>query len=281
VLGEVWSLSIDGVTFILAALLLARLPALRPPRGAKTAGASESTGFVDGLRYVARTPVAAALISVKSMMAMAAGGILVIPLFGDGLFAAERGPAYIGLLYTARGIGAIIGAMLLRTVVGDSPRTLRRMILLGFLLTGIGYVLLGASTAFWWAALALAIASVGTAGNWVYSGTLVQIYGDPAYHGRLFSLEFGLMTLMFSVVSWFAGLALDDWGLAARDVATWSGVIMVLPILIWAAVLIGFRRERQRRLDNLRVRDRPLTVTDTFELPAVRVERSAGDDTTG
>jgi len=290
--GEVAALVIDGGTFVVSALCLMRLPAMLPPlaRSAMdveaTADAAEesadetseagtetrqeqSAGFIAGLRYLARTPKVAALLGIKPMMALAAGGILVIPIYGDGIFPMARGPAMIGLLYATRGVGAIIGSMVVRKLVGDLPRTLRRMILVGFLFSASGYVVMGFAPSIAMAALGLGIAAIGAGINWVFSGTLIQIYGEPAYHGRLFSLEFGMMTLVFSVMSWLGGVGLDHWDMSARDVATGSGLIMVLPILIGAGVMAAFRRERLRR-QAIETEAAKLTASDTFELPVIK-----------
>jgi predicted MFS family arabinose efflux permease len=208
----------------------------------------------------------AALIAIKPMMALAAGSILVLPLFGDGVYTSARGPLYIGLLYAARGLGAIIGSMVIRTLVGDAPRMLRRMVLVCFVLSAVGNLALGASPSFAVAALALACAAIGSGGNWVFSGTLIQIYGDPAYHGRLFALEFGGMTLLFAAVSWLAGQALDAWGLGAREIATASGLLMLVSAAVWLVVLVAFRRARVRRVAPPGGRS---LLTDTFEMPAL------------
>ncbi len=278
--GEVAALIIDGLTFAVSAFCLARLPALLPPLAspATATGASEpaaepaaavSAGFIAGLRYLVRTPKVAALLGIKPMMALAAGGILVIPLYGDGIFPMSRGPAIIGILYATRGVGAIIGSMLVRKLVGDLPRTLRRMILVGFLFAALGYVIMGSAPSIAIAALGLGVAAIGAGINWVFSGTLIQIYGDPAYHGRLFSLEFGLMTLVFSIMSWLGGIGLDHWSLGARQVATGSGLMMLLPTMIGFAMLAAYRRERRRRLASEAERAR-LAAADTFELPVVK-----------
>jgi MFS family permease len=267
--GEGWALAVDGATFVVAAGFLLRLPALAPQAAGRAVASRARAGFVDGLRYVAKAPVMAALVAIKPMMSLAAGTILVLPLFGDGIFAATRGPLYIGLLYAARGVGAIVGSMVIRTLVGDAPRVLRRMVLAGFVLSAVGNLALGVAPSFMIAAMALAGAAVGSGVNWVFSGTLIQIYGDPAYHGRLFALEFGTMTLLFSAVSWLAGRALDVWGFGARDIATASGLLMLVSAVIWLAVLVLFRRAHRRRAAPAPGR---ALLTDTFEMPVLPPE---------
>ncbi len=230
-IGEQAALLIDAVTFVCSAVLLLPLPRLAAVQDHADRATS---GFVAGLRYLRAHRWAWPLISVKPMIAVGAASILMIPIFGDGFFEGAAGPLYIGLLYAARGFGAIVGSMGLRGWVGDAPATLRRMILVGFGLMLVGYVIFGLAPNFPVAMAGLVVAALGSSSNWVFSGTLVQLAADPNYHGRLFALEFGVMTLMFSLMSVLGGAALDAGVLSPRGVAVASGCLMLGPILLWA-----------------------------------------------
>jgi hypothetical protein len=77
------------------------------------------------------------------------------------------------------------------------------------------------------------------------------------------------MTLLFSAVSWLAGRALDVWGFGARDIATASGLLMLVSAVIWLAVLVLFRRAHRRRAAPAPGR---ALLTDTFEMPVLPPE---------
>ncbi|HEY6525104.1 MAG TPA: MFS transporter [Solirubrobacteraceae bacterium] len=119
----------DAVTFAVAALLIARVPATRPPQGGSADRADVSARREDrparplspgGLRAVLRHPAVAAALLV-ALVADVAQGIFVVLFI---VFVARRlhgGSAEIGLLRGVQAIGAIGGGVLL-AVRGDRWR---------------------------------------------------------------------------------------------------------------------------------------------------------------
>src|SRR5437773_4938848 len=106
------------------------------------------TDLVDGLRYVRSHTHVAALMLVKTGWGLAGGVLLLLTIFGQRVFPIGAGAAAgIGVLYGARGVGAGLGPIALRWIVGQSPRRLRQTIGPAFFVVGIFYVALaGAPT---------------------------------------------------------------------------------------------------------------------------------------
>jgi len=236
------ALALDGVTFLVSAALLFPMPRLPAP-GAEADPSRRS--FAAGIRYLAAHRRLIALVALKPMMAIAGGALVVLPIFGSTVFPGSGGPAWTGILYSARGLGALLGSLFLIKIFGDSSRILRRLILAAFPVGGVAYVLLGRVTSPEQAALAYFAAAIASGGVWVMSGTLIQREVDPHFLGRVFSVEFGVMTLIISVMGWLAGVAMDLASMRPADVATASGVLLIVPFLVWGAYLSAARRSRE------------------------------------
>ena len=237
------ALAIDAATFLASAAFLFPLPPLLPSPTDPSASARDRSFFA-GLRYLRRKPFLTGIISIKACLALGGGALALIPVFGTRVFEGASGPSYMGVLYTARGLGALVGSLLVRKIFGDAPRTLRRMVVPAFLLIGVSWVGLWHAPGFGWAAAAYFGTAVGGGTLWVSSNTLGQIESDNEYRGRVFSVEWGGLTLVMSVTGALAGSLIDRLGWSVRAVALASGLAMVVPISLWLRVLARRRRDR-------------------------------------
>jgi MFS family permease len=127
---------IDAISFFVSAAFIwaTRIPKL-PKRERERAGRLsllEATGIADmieGARYLKTNPHVIALLFVKTGWGLGGGVLLLLTIFGRDIFPLGRdGSASIGLLYAARGAGALVGPMIARWITDDSPRTMRRTI---------------------------------------------------------------------------------------------------------------------------------------------------------
>lgn len=234
-LGVQWSLVLDAGTYLLSGAILARLPPLPAPARNPQAE-QDGRGFLDALRYLRGRVYLPAVLLVKAGMALSNGAMVLLPLFGNGVFPIG-GPAHIGLLYSARGMGALLGSMGVRRVVGDTPEIMQRALVFGYLGTGTALFALSQAPSFGWAAVGYLVAGVGNGMVWVFSGTLAQHATEPHVRGRLFSLEFGVMTLISASVSWTTGVADDLLGLDPRTIMACSGMVLLVPAMCWTLVL--------------------------------------------
>lgn len=142
----------------------------------------------------------------------------------------------MSLLMAARGLGAIVGPILAGKWAGGSLRRMRLGILYGFLFAGTGYLALSRSNSVWLACAALVLAHSGGSMLWVFSSTLLQLQTEDRFRGRVFSAEFAFSVVTMSASSYAAG-ALIDHGLSARLVAAWTGMIVLIPAMLWAMAL--------------------------------------------
>ena len=186
----------------------------RPPdRG----GVAESIRVV--LRFARGNRTLAALLLSKTTFGVGAGVIVLLAVFGRDVFRA--GDAGIGVLFAARGLGALIGPFLVRSVVGVSERGLIGGIAASFGIFGICYGLLPLAPILPLAALAVFGAHLGGGAQWTLSSYGLQRAAPDAIRGRVFSFDYGLLTLTIALSTFIAGFLAERFSPATT---TWTMV---------------------------------------------------------
>jgi MFS family permease len=227
---------LDGASFVLSALFLLPIGALRPKPKSDVA---HETGYLAGLRYLARRPLLAATVALKPVMSLSGGALAVIPLFAQRIF--HGGPTAMGTLWTFRGLGAFLGTLVVPRLFGQSSARMRRLVIPAFAVLGLGYCAVARTTALWQAAAAYFVAAAGSGAIWVLSTTLAQQSSDDAYRGRIFATEWGALTLSLAATGGLSGTLVDRFGWSVRDVTWVSGLVALAPIALWLVVLARAR----------------------------------------
>ena len=205
-LGTTEAFLLDAASYVVSAGCIMGIAMPSAPTSSD-AGRTGWQAFRHGLRYMAARPYILRLLSVKACSVGLAGGMMIlIALFAESIFAA--GAIGMGTLFMARGLGALLGPLLARWLVGEEPQTMVGAIGIAFVLTGGFYMLFGATPTLAWAALTLFMATMASNVLWVFSSTLLQISVPDAYRGRIFAADF----MLFTIVMTLATLA-TAWGL--------------------------------------------------------------------
>jgi MFS family permease len=222
-----------------------------PPSKPPAVGLLALTGLTDlweGIGYVRRQSHVAALMFVKAGWGLAGGVLLLLSIFGQRVFPiAGSTAAGIGVLYGARGIGAGLGPIALRWILGQKPSTLRRTIGPAFFVIGAFYMVLGAATSLPVAALSVLCAHFGGSILWVFSTVLLQMEVPDRFRGRVFAAELALVTLTSSLSSFGTGYALDRIGWSPRALALALGAMFTIPGALWMVMLSRWQ-ERDKAL---------------------------------
>ena len=244
---------LNACSFLLSAWLIRRMnfdephAADRPPLRAREL--VEFTPILEGIRYVRRHPRLYATVFVKGGIGLLGANNVLLPILGERVFPVKLAgldhnrAALLGMsmLMGARGVGAIIGPLISGRWAGEQHSRMRTGILIGFVTAAAGYVCLGSSTSLAIAIFAVVAAHAGSSTNWVFSSTLLQIYTEDRFRGRVFSADFGICMLGISASSYLAGLAID-WGVSPRAFAVAIGLVMLVPAAAWAVALHRTRR---------------------------------------
>jgi len=195
-----------------------------PPRARRPA----RVDLAEALTYARRERRVLALITCKSGPAFGNGALSLFPLYGAAAFG--LGPLGIGLMYSARGVGALIGPLLLRRRATD-PARLYGVLAGSMAVFGVGYLLLGVTDWFWAVLVLLAVAHAGGGANWILSTYGLQTVVPDALRGRVFSADYTLATLVIAGSQ--VGFGLLSEIVPSRDLLALSGGLVLAYAGIW------------------------------------------------
>ena len=232
---------VNALSFFASAFFIGRTRYdATPPPGPKAVGflaLSGITDLVEGARYVRHRSHVAALMLVKAGWGLAGGVLLLLTIFGQRVFPLGKGAAAgIGVLYAARGVGAGLGPIALRWILGQDPRRLRRTIGPAYFMVGGFYVALAWAPTLWIAALCVLCAHFGGSILWVFSTVLLQMEVPDRFRGRVFATELALVTLMSSLSSYWTGHQLDRAGWSPRMLSFSLGLMFCVPGVLWLMI---------------------------------------------
>ncbi len=170
---------------------------------------------------------------MKMGFGLAGGVIVLLSVFGGQVF--KAGDAGIGFLYSARGMGALIGPFVVQALVGRDIGKLRHSIWIAFVLAAVGYLIFGISG--WMNSLllgcvALFIGHFGGGITWIVSSLLLQVTTPDRFRGRVFAVDFGFSTLTSGISTLVYGLALQG-GTSPMILAVIGAAIFISFGLVW------------------------------------------------
>ena len=155
----------------------------------------------------------------------------------------DEGKLSLGILYSAFGLGAFIGPLLLNRFHDDSVRQLRRLIGIGFILATLGWLLIGLAGSLVIVAMALLVRGVGGVANWTYSSAILQKRVEDRYLGRVFSVDFAVFQLVTVISTVAHGGIIDLLGTEHISlIAYGTGVVSLIPLVAWIIALPRIER---------------------------------------
>ncbi|HEY0478411.1 MAG TPA: MFS transporter [Kofleriaceae bacterium] len=230
--GRQAAFAVDAASFLASAWLIA---GIRRPMQQAEPGARDAGSVRDALGYIRTTPIVLRLVFAKVGVSSANGVVGLLPAFAARRFAGTG--IATGLLFAARGLGAMLGPMLARSVVGATPG--RRAIVwvcgVSTLSFCAVYAVFPLTGVFVGALVLVILAHLGGGAQWSLSTYGLQRETPDHFRGRVMSLDYGLATLWIGASSIAAGLLADARGEVA---ATWwlaaAGAGYGLIWLVWS-----------------------------------------------
>ncbi len=240
VFGRDTAFVIDAISFGVSALLLSgvRRP-FAEPREAHHEHPSMLNATIEVVQYARRDHRVLALITVKGGFGLAAGVLALIPVFGVSVF--EDGDIGVGVLMAARGVGALVGPFFGHRISGPGHRRLFSAIGLALTLFGLSYMALGLAPSLWVAAIVIFVAHLGGGSQWALSTYGLQVLVPDRIRGRIFAVDFALITLSLGVSSLVASAIADAAG--ARVAAFVLGGLAVCWAGAWWVLTRNVRRD--------------------------------------
>ena len=239
---------LNALSFLASAVLIAGMRFAEPH--AESAAPLRPRDLVDfspvleGIRYIRRHRTLLPAVFAKAGELMIGPSWVIFTVLGAHEFAVHwrnidpaRG-AMLGMsiLLGGRGLGALVGPLIAARWAGRSDHRLQLGILFGYLIIALGYGTLGSSGNVWIASACAMFAHMGGSTVWVFSTTLLQLHAEDRFRGRVFSADMGFSMLTIAAGAYLCGRLLDA-GVAARTVATYTGLVMLIPAALWALAM--------------------------------------------
>lgn len=203
------------LTFVLYPVLFMTSAALvwsvkRPLREATPHGLAMPSGWRGLTSTVTETVslakadrTVASLLLTKPTFGVATGIVGMLAITSDELWGG--GELGVGLLFAARGLGALIGPFAARTFATDDRGRLLRGIGVSFIVYLVGYALIPLSPAIWVAAIFVFVGHLGGGAQWTLSSFGLQRAAPDHVRGRVFAVDFGLALAVASLSTLTAG----------------------------------------------------------------------------
>jgi MFS family permease len=241
--GTSAALIVDAASFAVSATLIYQIRYDHNSRPSNAATVDSNHSFTEGLRFIARHPATGAVLLVKSGLSLGSVDAVLI-IYGTALFVlGENGTISMSILWSAFGVGAILGPILTNRINTGSVRVMRRLVILGYAWVTLGWFLFGSAPTLFIAALALVVRAMGGSVNWTYSSVIIQKSVPDEFLGRMFALDMAGFHLAMSLSIFTTGQVIDLIGDEnVRQVVTGLGLISVLPLFLWSLAVWWLER---------------------------------------
>lgn len=237
-LGRDTAFVVDAASFALSAGLIWRIHSRFGEQRVEDQEPGLARATVETARYARDDHRVLALLGVKAGFGLAAGVLVLISVFAVEVF--ERGEIGIGILMSARGLGALVGPFLGRRFAGPHDRYLFAAIGVALAVFGLGYALLGLMPSLLLAAVAVAVAHLGGGAQWTLSSYGLQRTVPDRIRGRIFSFDNALVTLTFTISSLVTGWTAARFG--PRPTAIGLGAVAIAYAGVWVWLTTDVRR---------------------------------------
>jgi MFS family permease len=164
---------------LLISLLL--ISTIRPVRARAAEDGSQTAHLLEGLRYVVRRRALLGAITLDLFGVLFGGATALLPAYARDVL--HIGPAGLGLLRTASGVGATVTAVTL--VLAPIERNVGRWMFAGVGLFGVATAVFGLSRSFALSLAALVLLGVGDMVSVYIRHVLIQLETPDAIRGRV------------------------------------------------------------------------------------------------
>ncbi len=203
----------------LLAMALLLISMIKPVRAQRAAEESQAANLLEGLRYVLHRRALLGAISLDLFAVLFGGATALLPAYARDVL--HVGPAGLGLLRTATGVGATFTAVML--VLAPIERRVGPWMLAGVGLFGAATVVFGLSHSFFVSLGALALLGAGDMVSVYIRHVFIQLETPDAIRGRV-----------SAVGSMFVGASNELGEFESGVTARWFGLV---PAVVLGGVL--------------------------------------------
>ncbi len=204
-------------------LILALISTIRPVRAAAPEKASSRPDVLEGIRFVLKRRTVLGAISLDLFAVLFGGATALLPVYASDVL--HIGPAGLGILRTAPGVGAALTALML--AFNPIERHVGRWMFGGVAAFGAATIIFGLSQVFWVSLPALAVLGAGDMLSVYIRHVLVQLETPDSIRGRV-----------SAVSSMFIGASNELGEFESGVTARWFGPVLAVVIGGIATLLV-------------------------------------------
>jgi MFS family permease len=191
-----------SATFVLLLVAGALMLALKAPKQQPVEDARTLRMIAEGLRFVRANKVVLGAISLDLVVVLLAGAVALLPVFARDIL--HAGPAELGVLRSAMGVGA--AAVALALVLRPIRTRVGAWMFGATIVFGLATIAFGLSQYLWLSALALAVANGVDMVSVYVRQTLIQLNTPDAMRGRVSAVSFVFISASNELGDFEAGL---------------------------------------------------------------------------
>jgi MFS family permease len=234
-----FGITVGCLTVAAVLVWLIRRP-MQAPRDPAVPIARALHAIIESLVYIKQHPRVLSLVTVKSAVGLGNGVLAVFPVLAAVVFGI--GSIGTGLLFAARGLGALVGPFLFGRILAR-PAWLLPGLAFSMVLYGVAYLSVALSPWFWLVLVLVVVAHLAGGGNWVLSNYALQVEVPDSLRGRVFATDMMIATLAISVSLLFAGFLVDH--VDPRVPIAISGGLTLVYGIVWRIATRRLLRDRQ------------------------------------
>jgi len=202
--------AIDSLSFVLSALIVYSIKK-NLSEDSEINQKNESITYVEGIKYAASKKDVFSLIITKGTFSISASGLLsLFTVLSYDIY--KTGDFGTGLMFGARGVGALVGPIAIRYFFGDSDGKLLNTIGLTIMVWGLFYFFIPFSVSLYLTVFLLVLAHCGGGSQWAFSTYGLQILTPDKLRGRISGIDYSFNFLMNTVSTLMIGYLASIYG---------------------------------------------------------------------
>ena len=202
--------AIDSLSFVLSALIVYSINK-NLSEDSEINEKNKNITYVEGIKYAASKKDVFSLIITKGTFSISASGLLsLFTVLSYDIY--KTGDFGTGLMFGARGVGALVGPIAIRYFFGDSDGKLLNTIGLTIMVWGLFYFLIPFSVSLYLTVFLLVLAHCGGGSQWAFSTYGLQILTPDKLRGRISGIDYSFNFLMNTVSTLMIGYLASIYG---------------------------------------------------------------------
>jgi MFS family permease len=229
--GEGWCFFLNGVSFI--AVLIALLMMRIEHTGRKHSGESPVRSFIQGFRFaMSDVPIRSALLLLSVLSLFGLQYSVFLPIYARDIL--HGGAKSLGLLMSAAGVGAVLGA--LQFAARTQYRGLARWIAATCTVCALGLLIFSYATSFWLCALVLFVVGFAATSQMAATNTIIQQRVPDEMRSRLMAVYATMFMGVMPIGALIAGFVAKHIG--APHTLLFFGMAVLLGCLVFISQVV-------------------------------------------